>query len=193
MKKLKPIYLCESCDAVLSTKRQYCDDRCRQIELCKCKGTAKYRNKFVAPDFQAMIRAEAAALPSRTVQAVVNGIIRPVHRVIGEVVCVTCGLVGPWYGGVGFRQMQTGHFCSRKDQSVLFTELNVAVQCARCNQPPGSPNEFRIWMTDTRGIECIELIEGLARHVHSFTRDELVDMRIEFLRRLKAAQQRMKE
>lgn len=191
-KKQKQIHLCEWCDAELPTKRLFCDERCTEMHLAASKGTHRYRNDFAVKTFQEMIRAEAAALPTGTVMAVVNGIIRPVHRMLGECVCVTCGTVGPWRGGRGWQQMQTGHFCSRKDQSVLFHELNVEVQCSGCNQPPGSPNEFRLWMLSQRGAETVEMLESLARKSMSFLRHELVDKRIECNLRLKAAELKMK-
>lgn len=188
----KNVRLCESCDAELNTDRKFCDERCRNLHQCTKTGTHKYRHHVVAPDFQETTRAEAAAQPEGTVLAVVNGIIRPVHRMVGECVCVTCGTVGAWSGGSGFRQMQAGHFCSRKDQLVLFRDDNVAVQCSRCNQPPGSPNEFRMWMVAVRGQEVIDNLEHLARQTFAYSRDELVDMRLEFNRRLKVAKELMK-
>lgn len=191
-KKQTKIHLCKHCDAELPKKRIFCNDRCEELNLAASKGTAKYRNNFVSPTFQKMVRAESAAEPSGTVMAVSNGIVRPVHRMVGEVVCVTCGSVGPWIGGAGRKQMQGGHFCSRKDQSVLYHELNVAVQCSGCNQPPGSPNEFRQWMTAVRGTSTIEMLEKLARESFAFSRDELVDKRLEYLLRINAAIARMK-
>jgi hypothetical protein len=155
-------------------------------------GTTKYMHKHVAPSFQEMIRAEEAAKPPGSVLAVVNGELIRVGRIPGDVVCVTCGLVGPWKGGNGRQQMQTGHFCSRKDRSVLFNEANVAVQCAGCNQPPGSPNEFRQWMLAVRGNDVVEALEYVARQSLTMIRDELVDMRVQFITRTKAAIQSMK-
>jgi len=191
-RKLTPANRCDSCDAELDTKRRFCGARCTEIHLCTSKGNHKYRHHFVATEFQMMIRAEAAAKPHGIVRAVVNGIIRPVHRLVGECVCVTCGTVGPWIGGRGRQQMQTGHFCSRKDQSVLLNALNVAVQCAGCNQPPGSPNEFRLWMINCRGVEVITFLESLARKPFAFTREQLVDKRLACSKRLKAAEAKMK-
>jgi len=190
VKKLKPVYRCDSCDAELDTKRRFCDDRCKEIELCKSIGTTKYRNKFVAPAFQAMIRAEAGAKTATRVWAVVSGGMFLVPRQIGQCVCITCGGVHPWKGS---NMLDSGHFCSRKDQGVLFDEQNCHPQCKNCNKyGNGRPQEYRLWMESVYGIEVIERLETTKRQSIAFSRDELVDMRIEYSRRLKAAEHRMK-
>lgn len=190
MKKQKTVHRCESCDSVLPKKRLYCNDRCKHIELCKAKGTSKYRNKFVAPTFQEMIRAEAGADPRQFVTAVVNGKIQQVSRRIGQCVCITCGDVHPWKGS---NQLDSGHFCSRKDQGVLFDPKNCHPQCKNCNKyGNGKPQEYRIWMEMVHGIDVIERLETVKRQSFSFSRDELVDMQLQFTQRLKAAQSKMK-
>jgi len=192
MKRVKRIHLCQSCDAELNSSRRYCDLRCQNIELCKSMGSTRYMHDHVAPSFQEMIRAEEAAKPPGPSPAIVKRDLLYVGRIPGEVVCVTCGLVGPWKGGKDRTQMQTGHFCSRKDRSVLFNEANVAVQCAACNQPPGSPNEFRQWMLAVRGPDVVEALECVARKSLTMIRDELVDMRVSFITRTKSAISSMK-
>ena len=190
LKKLSPANHCDSCDAELDTKRRFCDERCKEIELCKSIGTAKYRNKFVAPAFQAMVRAEAGAMPDGVSLAVLNGVRHYIPRRLGQCVCITCGGVHPWKGS---NMLDSGHFCSRKDQGVLFDPQNCHPQCKNCNKyGNGKPQEYRLWMETVYGIETIERLETTKRQSIAFTRDELVDKRIEYSRRLKAAELKMK-
>lgn len=188
----KPIYRCESCDSVVETDRKYCGERCKQIELCKSMGTMKYKTKHVAPTFQEMCRAEWGAVPSGYVLAIRKGELVQVHRDLGQCVCVTCSNVCPWRAGTFTSKLDCGHFLSGRG-SILFEEDCVAPQCAGCNQHHGGrPLEFRKWMEAVRGLEVIERLELQKHQPMSRTRDQLVDMRLSFNKRLKAAQAKMK-
>jgi hypothetical protein len=165
--------------------------RQRMIETVVKRGAQKYRDKILAPLFQRMIRAEAAAKLPRNACAVIDGDLRWVFRTIGQCVCITCGKVLPWSGGLG--GMHTGHFLASRRNSILFEEDNVAPQCSYCNRyQDGAPQRFRLWMEAVRGPEVIERLEQLKTTTRQFTREELVDMRIEFAARLKAAEERMR-
>ncbi len=191
-KRAKKIYTCECCDAPLDSKRKYCNERCEQIHLCMSTGTTKYKTKFVAPLFQKMMRAEWAASRDTMSLAVVKGAITRIARRVGQCVCVTCGTVCPWEGGRFEQRLNCGHFIAGRG-SILFEEDCVAPQCAGCNMfHGGRPLEFRIWMEAVRGIETIERLEAAKHKPLSRTRDELVDMRLKFNQRLKAAQAKMK-
>lgn len=192
MAKYRQIYHCECCDAELSTKRLFCDERCTQIHECK-KSKPKYQAK-VARDFQKMIRAEDAANSGTVRLAVVRGELIDVPRRIGQCVCITCGIVLPWtLPKESPVQMQTGHFLAGRLACILFEEDNVSPQCSNCNgHKSGMPQEYRRWMESVRGIEAIERLEKLKRTSVSLDRETLVDMRLEFNRRLKAAELKMK-
>ncbi len=192
MSKYRQIYHCECCDAELSTKRLFCDERCTQIHECK-KSKPKYQAK-VAKDFQRMIRAESGADNRQYVTAVVNGTIRQVERRVGQCVCITCGIVLPWtLPKESPVQMQTGHFLAGRLACILFEEDNTAPQCSTCNgHKSGMPQEYRRWMEAVRGTYAIERLEALKRKSISLDRETLVDMRLEFNRRLKAAELKMK-
>jgi len=155
-------------------------DKAREYQV----GT--YSRKFVAPVFQQMIRAESAVIPG-SILAIVGGELLSVPRTIGECVCITCGKVHPWKGGVDrFSGMHTGHYLASRRNSILFEEDNVAPQCSHCNYQNGGEQQlFSKWMLAVRGIETIERLEALKRTVVVFSRDELVDMRISFADRLK--------
>jgi hypothetical protein len=165
--------------------------RDRMIEKAREYSIGTYINKFVAPVFQRMIRAEAGALPRGNFPAVVDGELTTVYRKEGQCVCVTCGAVKPWSSGLG--GMHTGHFLGGRTGPILFDEGNVAPQCSNCNRyESGEPQKFRLWMESVRGIEEVERLKALKNTSRSFRRDELVDMRIEYQARLKAAEERMK-
>jgi len=153
-----------------------------------------YARKYVAPKFQEMIRAEAGAQPDGYVFAVKDGMLREVFRQIGECVCVTCGKVLPWRStGEAGGRLDAGHFLQSRRNSILFEALGVNPQCSACNGPGGGKqNEYRQWMETVRGKETIERLERLKTTSRQFTREELVDMRIEYMRRLKAAKERMR-
>lgn len=164
--------------------------RQKLIDTSRQFAADKYCRKFVAPLFQKMIRAEKAALVGPCL-AVVDGKLTQVTRRVGQCVCVTCGKVDAWNSGI--KGMHTGHFVASRRNSILLLEENCAPQCSSCNfYRDGSPSEFRIWMEAVRGIEVIERIQDLKRTSVSFRHDDLVDMRIEYAKRLKAAELKMK-
>ena len=167
-------------EQIATRRRQRMIDKAREYQV----GT--YSRKFVAPVFQQMIRAEAAVLPG-SILAIVGGELLSVPRTIGECVCITCGKVHPWKGGVDrFSGMHTGHYLASRRNSILFEEDNVAPQCSHCNYQNGGEQQlFSKWMLAVRGAETIERLEALKRTVVVFSRDELVDMRISFADRLK--------
>jgi hypothetical protein len=163
--------------------------RQRMIEKAYEKQIPTYISKFVAKVFQRMIRAEAAALPAGSMTAIIKGELRAVRRGVGQCVCVTCGKVAPWTTHEG--TMQTGHFLH--GGGSRFTADNVFPQCVWCNEHrSGAADDYRLWMEEVRGKETIERLTRLWATPASFTREELVDMRIGYEARLKAAIERMK-
>ena len=174
----------------LSPEEKATRERDRLIETAKQYGASSYCRKFVAPVFQRMIRAEAGAEQGRAL-AIVDGKLLDVIRKVGQCVCITCGKVDWWDSGI--QGIHTGHFLASRRNSILLEEDNVAPQCSSCNfYRSGAPNEFRQWMVAVRGLSIIERLEQLKRNSVTFERDQLVDMRIKFNRRLKAAESKMK-
>lgn len=164
--------------------------RDRMIEFAKTLQLGTFAAK-VARIFQKMIRAEAGAKHEVKFPAVVDGEVKYIKRELGYCVCITCGKVEPWNAGI--ERLHTGHFLASRRQSILFDEDNVAPQCAGCNyHNSGSPQEYRRWMIDQRGIEAVERLERLKTQSVTYSREELVDMRIDFSDRLKVAEESMK-
>lgn len=150
-----------------------------------------YSSKFVAPVFQRMIRAEAAAKPAGEVVAIVGGEPGLIFREVGQCVCVTCGVVGNWKGdSVGGGTIESGHFLASRRMSILFEETNVHPQCKSCNQHlGGNQGVYEIWMRNVYGLEEIDRLRKLKNQTVQFSREALVDMRLSFAARLKAAEE----
>jgi len=154
----------------------------------------QYDRIKVAPEFQKMIRAEAGAQPPGATLAISKtGEPKMIRRKLGQVVCVTCGKVGPWKGGVNrFSGMHTGHFLASRRASILLDPANVAVQCSSCNVfRDGAQQEFRNWMLLVRGEETVSRLERQKNTIRKFTYEELVDMLLEFRARIKAAEEKI--
>jgi hypothetical protein len=170
-------------DEKLARKRQ------RMLEKAREYTTGTYCRKYVAPLFQRMIRAEWAAAPT-TLIAIWCTEPLSIPRRVGECVCVTCGKRGPWSSGLG--GFHCGHFLASRRNAILLEESNVAPQCSSCNRyRSGAPQEFRRWMEIVHGEEEIARLEQLKTQVRSFSREELVDLRLEYQRRLAEAELKM--
>lgn len=167
--------------------------RKRMIDKAAEYQLGTYSCKFVAPLFQKAIRAEAAADPHHYVTAVVDGTIRQVERKLGQCVCVTCGTVGPWKGNsIGGGPIETGHFIGSRRASILFEESNAHPQCKICNhRMNGNHGCYEMWMRAVYGQDEIDRLRRLKNESITFDREQLVDMRIAFQKRLDAAILRM--
>lgn len=161
--------------------------------LTKAKEWTLQRLKRVtAADFQRMVRAEAGAFVGY-VKAVVDGEIQTVFSGPGEVVCVTCGRKGPWKGSKadGVDGMDAGHFIPGRRNSILFEEIGVHPQCSWCNRNGGNPTAYHTYMQHVYGLHVIEALKEQERKSVSFSREELVRMRLHYRDRIKAATERM--
>jgi hypothetical protein len=170
----------------LTPEQRFQNARERMLEIAKQYQTGTYIRKFVAPEFQRMIRAEAAALPEGLTVVIINGELGQSYREVGQIACVTCGTVKAWDSGI--KGMHTAHFLGSRCNSIIFEEDNVAPGCSYCNYyRSGEQQLFRKWMLSVRGVECVERLERLKPTSRNFTREELVDMRIAYKNRLDKA------
>ena len=149
----------------------------------------------VAAVYQQMVRAEAAAMPEGMTSAVVGGQIAQVFRRIGQCVCVTCGKVGFWKGNtIGGGTIETGHFVASRRASILFEPTNAHPQCKHCNRHlGGNQANYELWMQHTYGPSESDRLRRLKRESRQFTREELVDRKIDYQARLNAATDAMVE
>lgn len=163
--------------------------RQRMIEKSKEVSCGTYLQNFVATRFQKVVKAEAGAMPDGVAVAVFRDAIVGIQRYVGEVVCVTCGKVTAWDA----RDMNAGHFIGSRRNSILLEESNCAPQCVHCNQyQSGNPQAYRMWMEAVHGVEIIEMLQRLKTQSVTWDREQQVDMRIEYDRRLRVAIETMK-
>lgn len=125
---------------------------------------------LVAGTFQEMVRAEHA---DRS----------------GECTCVCCGRRHPWKGT---GRLNSGHYFSRRHRATMFDERNVHPVCSYCNtRLGGNLGKHREYIIATFGQEEFDALDALHNTTKQWTRDELIEMRIEFARRLDKAKSRL--
>ena len=84
----------------------------------------------------------------------------------GICTCVTCGKKYHW------KQIQAGHFMSRKHYSTRWVEDNVKPQCYGCNvMQQGQQYKFSKYL----GNNLSEQLYSKSKEVVKFTTDELQD------------------
>jgi hypothetical protein len=94
--------------------------------------------------------------------------------------CVTCGKVDDW------KNMDGGHFISRKYTIHKILEENIHPQCKRCNRfSELAHDDYAIFMIDMYGEEFVrELIE--TKHTpKKYLRAELLELKKEWQQRYK--------
>jgi len=144
--------------------------RDRMLNSLKQYQLGKAKN-IVANTFQEMIRWEYAAK--------CNGVLH----------CCTCNAKGT----IGENKFDSGHFIQGRRSSVIFNEMNCHPQCKDDNRRLyGKPEAYRRFMLETYGEDAVEELESLGRQTHKFTHDELCDLKIEFLERIRRAKARLK-
>ena len=87
--------------------------------------------------------------------------------------CVTCGKIDH------YKNMQGGHFYSRRHTVFKLFEENIHVQCPACNQwgmkTTKIQEAYRIYMEDLYGVRRIRAMQRLAwRASPKFNRDEVI-------------------
>lgn len=176
----------------LTEEQKAARKRNRMIEKAREWTIGTHTNK-VAAVYQRMVRAVEASRPEGMTPAVVNGVVSQVFRRVGECVCVTCGKVGPWKGtSIGGGVIETGHFIASRRASILFEPSNSHPQCKHCNRHlSGNQSNYELWMQAVYGQDEPDRLRSMKFQTRQFTREELVDMHLEFQARLKAAEERM--
>jgi hypothetical protein len=86
--------------------------------------------------------------------------------------CVTCKKIDHW------KNMQAGHYLSRRFKAIKFDVRNVHVQCPLCNGfGHGMIEEYTAFMLTTYGRGTIDTLEYLSKQRHDFTIYELQQYR----------------
>jgi hypothetical protein len=81
--------------------------------------------------------------------------------------CVTCGKQDHW------KNLQAGHFMSRKHYATRWDEDNVGVQCMGCNvYRYGEQYKFSKYLGETKADELLVK----SRQIQKFTDADLIDL-----------------
>ena len=85
----------------------------------------------------------------------------------GYCTCVTCGVVKHW------KEIQAGHFMSRKHYSTRWDERNVASQCVSCNMfKQGEQYKYSLFL----GKDQAKVLYLKSKETVKFTNYELEEM-----------------
>ena len=88
------------------------------------------------------------------------------------VVCYTCGKIAHYKDG-----MQCGHFVSRGNNSLRYSEDNCRVQCVGCNMfKKGNYIEYTLRLLEEKGQEFVEELRKKGKETHQFTYKELEEI-----------------
>ena len=94
----------------------------------------------------------------------------------GWCTCYTCGKRSHWKDG-----MQAGHLLDGRNNSILFQEDCIRVQCTGCNMFKSGNKEIYIpKYIDEEGREKYDKMVRLKNKTVKFTRKELDDMRADW-------------
>jgi hypothetical protein len=85
--------------------------------------------------------------------------------------CVTCGLVAHW------REMQNGHYISRRKMSTRWDEMNCHVQCPHCNETlGGNLDKYAEYLLNTYGPAATFSLQQKSQHREKISNSELQSM-----------------
>ncbi len=98
--------------------------------------------------------------------------------------CVTCGKRYRWND----RNINAGHFVSRKSKSTVFMFINCHPQCVHCNDHlGGNPAEYERFMIDKYGQEKVDELKVLGREVLKWSPEDLAQKKVIFLEMMRNA------
>ena len=84
---------------------------------------------------------------------------------LGRVKCFTCGVEKHW------KEQQAGHFQSRSHHSTRWDEVNVQVQCVKCNMfRQGEQYKFGLYLDQRFGDSTAEELENRAKTIVKLNR-----------------------
>lgn len=141
--------------------------------------TSKPKPKAKKQKSVAKLRDEAAVLLQKLVRmkaADADGIAQ----------CVTCGKKQH------YKEMDGGHFISRRWTATKLVEENIHVQCKGCNQyASGRYDDYSLYMVDTYGIEMVRELNEKKRALCKQNRIELEEMKLELRSRIREQEKRL--
>lgn len=89
----------------------------------------------------------------------------------GYVKCISCGRIVP------LKEVDNGHYCSRTNLSLRFSELNCNAQCIHCNRfMEGNRIGYRSGLISKIGEKKVLLLEARMHESHKITDAEYIAM-----------------
>lgn len=88
----------------------------------------------------------------------------------GYVSCVTCGKKDHW------KNMDAGHYVSRRHNATRWDESNVHVQCPGCNRfRNGAPDEYAIYLKQAYPYDILEELHRKKHTISKWTQKDYED------------------
>ena len=108
----------------------------------------------------------------------------------GYVKCCTCGVVRMFND-----RMQGAHFIGRGKLATKIMIENCHPACALCNQWAHKTTlgvlEYRRYMVGMYGEDAVDELEALSRTIKKYTRQEVADIKTDFLKQIKFHSERI--
>ena len=97
--------------------------------------------------------------------------IRKRNSVGGRAKCVTCG------GIDNYKNMDNGHYISRRFMSVRYDERNCNVQCRVCNRDlKGNLKQYKIYLMRAYGIDILDKLKLEANSGKKLSTQDIKDI-----------------
>lgn len=107
----------------------------------------------------------------------------------GHANCVTCGANKHW------KELQGGHFISRRYTATKLLEENIHPQCFGCNGPRAKDGivtvEYTNYMTDFYGRKFVDELLIMKNIPRKYTRIEISEISAEFKQQIKQQEERL--
>ena len=108
----------------------------------------------------------------------------------GDCVCVSCVRMAHW------KTIDAGHFISATKSATRFDERNIHPQCKACNQFDNTNSSligYTMHMADTYGRDVIESLQEKSKQKKTWTKEEIIDLRVGWSRRIAKQKERLGE
>lgn len=102
--------------------------------------------------------------------------------------CITCGTKKP------IKQLQAGHFVSRRVSTLRYDDLNVNAQCTGCNMfKQGEQYLYSVNLDKKYGEGTAKELMSRRFETHKFTQDELLNIIAESKETIKWYENQLKD
>lgn len=167
------IKTCDRCSKVASPARTLTVDGVRSIYCDKCYNSV---TKNLKVEKAKVARFKKKALKSVSTPKLLEDM-QLLVRLLGGDTCVTCNT--PF--DKGKHLAHGGHFKGRQKLTTAFLITNISPQCSYCNSPfGGRGEEFRHgrYLDSHWGEGTAEHLDAMSRVTYKFTKDILIDLRV---------------